>query len=145
MGDEAVNLKSYSEIQVGDRANLTRIVTDEMVRDFAELSGDRNPLHLDVDFAARMRWQRRLAHGAMSNAFISAALTELSAGWVYLSQETTFLRPVFPGDNVSAEVLVTEKRPPKRMVLHTEIRIGDEIAARGTAVMQELSEAFDSG
>lgn len=73
-----------------------------MVREFAELSGDRNPLHVDDDFAGRMRWQRRLAHGALSNAFISAALTELSAGWVYLSQETTFLKPVSPGDTVTA-------------------------------------------
>ncbi len=137
-----MTLKSYDEIQVGDRASLTRLVTDDMVRDFAELSGDRNPLHLDDEFASRMRWQRRLAHGALSNALVSAALTELTAGWIYLSQETTFLKPVFPGDSVTAEVRVATKQPRRRMVLETEIRTGDEVAARGTATMQELSEAF---
>lgn len=135
-------LTSYDDIEIGARASVARVVTDKMVRDFAELSGDRNPLHLDDEFASRMRWQRRLAHGAMSNAFISAALTELSAGWVYLSQETTFLQPVLPGDSVTAEVRVVEKRPRRRMVLATEVRIGDEVAARGTAVMQEITEAF---
>ncbi|MDQ4038086.1 MAG: MaoC family dehydratase [Actinomycetota bacterium] len=138
-----MTLKSYDEIQVGDRASLTRLVTDDMVREFADLSGDHNPLHLDDEFASRMRWKRRLAHGALSNAFVSAALTELTAGWVYLSQETTFLKPVFPGDTVTAEVLVARKRPRRRMVLETEVRTGDEVAARGTATMQELSEAFD--
>jgi len=135
-------VKSYDDIRVGDTASVTRVITDELVRDFAELSGDRNPLHVDDGFASRTRWQRRLAHGAMSNAFISAALTELTAGWLYLSQETKFLRPVFPGDRLTAEVRVVEKRPPGRMVLDTEVRIGADVAARGTAVMQEISEAF---
>lgn len=137
-------MKSYDDIRVGDRASVSCVVTDDMVRDFAALSGDRNPLHLDDEFASRMRWRRRLAHGALSNAFVSAALTELSAGWVYLSQETTFLKPVFPGDVVTAEVRVVGKRPRGRMVLDTEVRSGDEVAARGTAVMQELHEAFDT-
>ncbi len=137
-----MTLKSYDEIQVGDRASLTRVITADMVRDFAELSGDRNPLHLNDEFASRMRWHRRLAHGALSNALVSAALTEPSAGWVYLSQETTFVKPVFPGDSVTAEVRVTGKRPHRRMVLETEVRTRDEVAAHGTATMQELGEAF---
>lgn len=142
--DVTVTLSRYDDVCVGDRAVVTRVVTDEIIRAFAALSGDRNPLHVDDEFAERARWKRRLAHGALTNAFISAALTELSAGWVYLSQDTAFLRPVFPGDRVTAEVRVTEKQPGNRILVHTEVRSGTERepVARGSAVMQELSEVF---
>lgn len=64
----AMTLKSYDDIRVGDRASVSCVVTDDMVRDFAALSGDRNPLHLDDEFASRMRWKRRRARVAAESA-----------------------------------------------------------------------------
>jgi 3-hydroxybutyryl-CoA dehydratase len=135
-------MKRHAEIRVGDTASVTRVVTADMVAAFAELSGDRNPLHLDEDFACRMRWGRRLAHGALTSAFVSAALTELSAGWVYLGQSSTFVRPVFLDESVTAQVTVTEKQPRRRMVVRTEVLCGTDVVAHGEAVLQELTEAF---
>jgi enoyl-CoA hydratase len=143
-GGSAVTLSRYDDVAVGDRALVTRVVTNDMVRAFAELSGDHNPLHVDDDFAGKARWKRRLAHGALTNAFISAALTELSAGWIYVSQEIAYVRPVFPGETVTAEVWVAEKQPRNRIEVHTEVRCGaGDPVARGTAVLEELSEVFD--
>ena len=61
-------------INVGDTFTKERLVTDELVRAFAEVSGDFNPLHLDEEFAATTRFGRRIAHGMLSGAFISAVL-----------------------------------------------------------------------
>ena len=62
------------DITVGDKFSNEREVTDELVRGFAELSGDHNPIHLDEEFAKETRFGRRIAHGMLSGAFISAVL-----------------------------------------------------------------------
>ena len=62
------------DLKVGDTFSTTREITDEVIRAFAEVSGDHNPIHLDEQFAAKTRFGRRIAHGALSGAFISAVL-----------------------------------------------------------------------
>ena len=62
------------KIQVGDSASMTKVITDNDVRTFAEISGDRNPVHLDDKFAASTPFGRRIAHGALTGALISAVL-----------------------------------------------------------------------
>lgn len=93
----------------GQRATLTRTITEEDIEAFAALTGDRNPLHLDEAFARRTRFQGRIAHGLLTASLISAVLgTQLpGAGGIYLGQTLRFRRPVRPGDTVTAEVEVT--------------------------------------
>lgn len=93
----------------GQRATLTRTITEEDIQAFAALTGDRNPLHLDEAFARRTRFQGRIAHGLLTASLISAVLgTQLpGAGGIYLGQTLRFRRPVRPGDTVTAEVEVT--------------------------------------
>ena len=90
-------------LKVGDRFSTERTVTDELIRKFAEVSGDYNPIHLDDEFAKETRFGRRIAHGMLSGAFISAVLgyklTERKI--VYLSQTLKFTAPVFIGDTVT--------------------------------------------
>ena len=76
------------EINLGDRFSIERVVTDRLIRDFAALSGDHNPIHLDEEFAATTRFGRRIAHGMISGAFISALLGNEfpNRNIVYLSQ-----------------------------------------------------------
>ena len=106
------------ELKVGDRFSTERIVTDELIRKFAEVSGDYNPLHLDDEFAATTRFGRRIAHGMLSGAFVSAVLGyELSVRKiVYLSQTLNFVAPVFIGDTVTTTGTVTKIREDKPVV-----------------------------
>ena len=80
------------ELQIGDTASLTRLIRDEDVRTFAEISGDRNPVHLDDEFAAGTLFNKRTPHGALSGALISAVLgmTVPGPGTIYLSQTLKF-------------------------------------------------------
>jgi 3-hydroxybutyryl-CoA dehydratase len=100
-------------MQVGDTFEYTKTVTDADIRAFAELSGDHNPLHLDDEFAATTRFGRRIAHGMIGAAYISAALAKNAPGTVYLSQTLQFAAPVFPGDTLTVRVIVTRLREDK--------------------------------
>lgn len=105
-------------LKVGDTASLTKTITDADIRAFAELSGDRNPIHLDDEYAATSRFGHRIAHGMLAASLISTVLgTELpGTGTVYLSQNSRFVAPVYPGDTVTARVTVTNIRDDKPIV-----------------------------
>ena len=105
-------------LSVGDSAEMSKTVTEEDVRAFAELTGDRNPVHLDEEYAAGTRFGRRIAHGMLGASLISAVLAnELPGrGTVYLSQTLRFTAPVFLGDTVTARVVVRDVRADKPVV-----------------------------
>ena len=131
------------ELRPGDSFSVRRLVTDELVRKFADLSGDFNPIHLDDDFAKRTRFGRRIAHGMLSGAFISAVLgNEFSERRiVYLSQTLRFVAPVFIGDTVTATATVTNIRADKPIVTLETICANQnrEILVQGEAVVMILS------
>lgn len=106
------------ELKVGDKFTTSREVTDEVIRKFADVSGDHNPIHLDEEFAKNTRFGRRIAHGMLSGAFISAVLGyELrERKIVYLSQTLKFSAPVFIGDTVTATATVIKIREDKPIV-----------------------------
>jgi 3-hydroxybutyryl-CoA dehydratase len=105
-------------LKVGDSAEISKTIADEDVRAFAELTGDRNPVHLDEEYAASTRFGRRVAHGMLGASLISTVLAnELPGrGTVYLSQTLRFTAPVFPGDTVTARVTVKGVREDKPVV-----------------------------
>jgi 3-hydroxybutyryl-CoA dehydratase len=105
-------------IKIGDTFTKERLVTDELVRAFAEVSGDYNPIHLDEEFAKVTRFGRRIAHGMLSGAFISAVLGYEFAEKkiVYLSQTLKFTAPVYIGDTVTTTATVTGIREDKPIV-----------------------------
>lgn len=104
------------------------LVSDAVVRSFAELSTDRNPIHLDDDFAAKSAFGRRIAHGMISAAYISAALAKLCPGAVYLGQTLKFLAPVFVGDTVVVRLQVLEIRADKPIA-----KVRTQVLVRSTA------------
>jgi acyl dehydratase len=105
-------------LKVGDSAETQKTIADEDVRAFAELTGDRNPVHLDDEYAASTRFGRRIAHGMLGASLISAVLAnELPGrGTAYLSQTLRFTAPVFLGDTVTARVTVKSVREDKPVV-----------------------------
>ena len=106
------------ELKIGDKFSTSKQITDEVVRKFAELSGDYNPIHLDEEFAAKTRFGRRIAHGMISGALISAVLGNefKQRKIVYLSQTMKFIAPVFIDDTVTATATVAKIREDKKIV-----------------------------
>ncbi len=114
-----MHVMSDLPVTVGDRAQLSKTVTDEDVVAFARVTGDTQALHLDDAFAARTRFKQRIAHGMLSAGLISAALgTKLAPESVviYLGQQMRFRLPVAIGDTITAEVEVTAIDAEKRIV-----------------------------
>jgi 3-hydroxybutyryl-CoA dehydratase len=99
----------------GAKATRTQTITDEMVRTFATLTGDTNPVHLDDTYAATTRFGKRIAHGMLAASLISAALANdlPGPGTVYLSQTLQFKAPVYLGDTITAVIEVKSAREDK--------------------------------
>jgi 3-hydroxybutyryl-CoA dehydratase len=106
------------ELKIGDVFTTKRLVTDELIRAFAEVSGDYNPIHLDEEFAKNTPFGKRIAHGMLSGAFISAVLGNefKDAKIVYLSQTMKFTAPVYIGDTVTTTATITNIREDKPIV-----------------------------
>lgn len=106
------------ELKIGDVFETSREVTDELIRQFAEVSGDYNPIHLDDEAAAKTQFGKRIAHGMLSGAFISAVLGNQMRDMkiIYLSQSLKFVKPVFIGDTVTATATISNIREDKPIV-----------------------------
>lgn len=115
--------RTYDELAVGDKAEVTHSVTERDLMLFAAVSGDVNPVHLDEDFAAATPFKGRIAHGMFSGALISAAIAcELPGpGSIYIGQEMTFLRPVRLQDAIRVELEILEKLPKNRVRVATRV------------------------
>ena len=130
------------ELKVGDKFSTERLVTDELIRKFADVSGDYNPIHLDEEVAKDTRFGKRIAHGMLSGAFISAVLGyEFSERRiVYLSQTLKFTAPVFIGDTVTATATVTNIREDKPIVTLETVCTNQngDLLVKGEAVVMVL-------
>ena len=99
------------KIYKGFKTTMTVKVTDQMVRQFAEMCGDFNPIHLDEEYAKTTRFGRRIAHGMIVGALFSRALNEtMGGGGIYLGQTLKFTSPVYIDDEVTIELHVTNVR-----------------------------------
>ena len=126
------------DMQIGQSASVSKEVTDAVIRQFAEVSTDNNPVHLDEDYAANTMFKTRIAHGMFSAGLISAVLgTQLPGkGAIYLSQSIRFKAPVRIGDTVIATATIKELVPEKkRVVLDTVCKVGDTVVLDGEATV----------
>jgi len=133
---------AYDDIKTGDKASLTRTITEAHVVGYAGLTGDMNPVHVDAEQAAQSVFGERIAHGLLVAGLISAVLgTQLPGpNCIYLGQDLRFTAPVKLGDTVRVTVEVTEKRDDKRIItLRTTVaNQRGETVINGTAVMKKL-------
>lgn len=108
----------FESIKVGDKASFIKTVSESDIYQYAGITGDFNPAHVDGEFAAKSIFGERVAHGMLSAGFISTILgTRLPGeGTIYLSQILRFTAPVKIGDTITATVEVLEKIEAKHRV-----------------------------
>jgi acyl dehydratase len=124
---------------VGDRARRTRLVRQQDIELFTELTGDRNPLHYDEGKAAGSRFGRIIVQGGITSGLLNAVVAEdlPGPGSVFLHVDWSFKAPVGPGDEITAEVEVLEVREDKPISrLRTTVRNQDGVVVLdGTALV----------
>ena len=121
MGQGEVNrmkVTKYSDIKMGQSAEVVHTVTEKDIQVFGDLSGDYNPLHFNEEWAKTTMFGGRIAHGILTAAFISTAIGMHlpGPGTIYMSQSMRFLGPVRIGDTITARVEVVMLNDEKERV-----------------------------
>ena len=128
----------FEDLEVGMEASHEKMVSEGDIANFAEVSGDYNPVHMDETYAAGTFFKSRIAHGMLTASFISTVLgTRLPGpGCIYLSQNLRFLAPVRIGDTVKALARVAGLDMAKRraqFACHCEVN--GKIVVEGEAMV----------
>ena len=110
--------KTIDALQIGERAEFSKTVSEADIYAYAGISGDMNPAHINEPYAQKSMFKTRIAHGMLPAGFISAVLgTQLPGpGTIYLKQDLAFKAPVHIGDTVTAAVEVVDINAEKRRV-----------------------------
>jgi 3-hydroxybutyryl-CoA dehydratase len=128
----------FEDLKVGDEASLLNTVTEATIGAFADVSGDKNPVHVDADYAASTMFKERIAHGMLSAAYVSAVfgMKLPGPGAIYISQTLNFKAPVKIGDTVVTTVKVAELVPEKKRARFECIcSVNDKPVVVGEAVL----------
>jgi len=134
------------DIEMGMSRYIQKVVTNEDIEMFAQVSTDHNPVHLDDAYAKDTIFEGRIAHGMLTAGLISAVIGEQlpGHGTVYMGQTLKFLATVRPGDMVRAEVTVTDMDIAKRRVkLECACSVLGKKVLVGDATVLAPSRKFD--
>jgi 3-hydroxybutyryl-CoA dehydratase len=148
-GDKPMNVITrqayhFEDLEVGMEATFAKSVSATDIQGFAEITGDRNPVHLDPQYAAKTIFKGTIAHGMLTASYISAVFgTELPGpGAIYISQTLNFRGPVRAGDRVVAKVRVMELYPAKhRARFICTCSVDGKVVLEGEAVLMVPSRA----
>ena len=134
------------DIEMGMTRYIRKVITDRDIKQFAEISTDHNPVHLDDEYARDTIFEGRIAHGMLTAGLVSAVIGEQlpGHGTIYMSQNLKFLAPVRPGDLVHAEVKVVDMVIDKRRVkLDCRCEVNGNNVLVGEAIVLAPSRKFD--
>ena len=134
------------DIAVGMSRGLRKVIEDADLEMFGRVSGDRNPVHFDDEYARDTIFGGRIAHGMLTASLISAVIGEQlpGHGTIYLKQSLSFLGPVRPGDLVEAVVSVAAIDYGKRRVtLDCACLVEGKPVLKGEALVLAPSAKFD--
>ena len=134
----AANGVFFEDLSVGQEASLSTTVSEADIVAFAEISGDKNPVHIDAQYAASTMFKERIAHGMLSAAYISAVfgMKLPGPGAIYISQTMNFKAPVKIGDTVVTTVKVIELiAEKKRARFETVCSVNGKAVVQGEAVL----------
>jgi 3-hydroxybutyryl-CoA dehydratase len=127
---------AIKDIKIGMEVSYSQTITDADIRAYAEVSGDKNPVHTDEEYAKNSRYKKRIAHGLMSASYFSALFgTKIPGeGCVYVAQSLRFKRAVYLGDTVTATVIVSSVDLEKRRVFfNTLCKVKNKVVIDGEA------------
>lgn len=128
------------KLKIGDKASLTKVISDEDVRQFAGISNDTNPIHLDEQFAAQSIFGQRIAHGMLVASLFSGliGMEVPGKGTIYLGQDLKFRAPVPIGTRVTASVEVIKIRDDKPIATLRTVCVDEsgEVVIDGEAVVR---------
>ena len=131
--------KTIEDLAIGDRATISREIREEDINDFAQVTGDRNPLHLDEAYAKDTIFKGRIAHGMLCASLISSVIGMRlpGPGTVYLSQTLHFRKAVRINDTITVQAEVKEIDATKgRVTLYTVCRNQeDKVVLEGAALV----------
>jgi len=135
----------FEDLSVGMSHETVNIITERDIELFAEVSGDRNPLHMDEEFASKTAFGQRIAHGALTASYISGILGNNlpGPGSIFVGLSMRFRRPVFIGSEVIVRVVVSEMQARgNRVTLKVSCNVDGKAAISGEAqVMVPSREA----
>ena len=125
-----------SSIRIGDEASILKKFTDQDLLKFSDLSEDRNPIHLDDEYAKQSRYKKRINYGLLCASLFSGIFGSKIPGpsCVYKSQMLKFLRPIPVNEEITAYVIVTKVDQKKKIVhFDTQILCNKKIFISGQA------------
>ena len=123
MIEKAVEYR-FDDLKIGQKFKFTKKITEKLLDDFATLSGDQNPLHMDESYAIKTPFKKRVCHGMLLASFFSRLIGMYLPGKnaLYFSQSLNFKLPCFIGDEITVEGEIVDKSmATKILVLNTTI------------------------
>ncbi|MGQ4911530.1 MAG: MaoC family dehydratase [Candidatus Thorarchaeota archaeon] len=113
-----MRVTKYSDLRIGQSAEVVHTITESDIQTFGDLSGDYNPLHFDEEWASKTIFEGRIAHGLLTATFLSTAIGMKlpGPGAIYMSQSMKFLGPVRIGDTIVARVEIVSMNDERRRV-----------------------------
>ena len=127
---------TFEDLFVGQKVTFSEKIDESLLVDFAKLSGDFNPLHMDEDYALSTNFEKRVCHGMLLASFFSQLVGMYLPGKnsLYFSQSLNFRNPCFVDDEVTIAGEITEKKSNTKIItIKTTISRGVTIIIDGTA------------
>lgn len=109
---------TFDELSVGQKDSFTKMISESLLNEFANISGDFNPIHMDENYASSSLFKKRICHGMLLASFFSQLVGMYLPGEnsLYFSQELNFRKPCFIGDKITVEGKIIEKSESTRIV-----------------------------
>jgi len=109
---------SFVEIEIGMQKSFQVFISEGMLDDFAKLSGDDNPLHMNEEYASSTSFKKRVCSGMFLSSFFSRLVGMYLPGKhaLYISQSLNFINPCFIGEMITVEGKVTDKSPATKII-----------------------------
>ncbi len=130
---------TINDLKIGQKSSFTKSITETDVYLFAGISGDINPAHINEEYAKGTFFKKRIAHGILSGALISAVIgVQLPGpGTIYASQSLNFLAPVYFGDTITSTVEVKEVLKEKNRAVLTTVCTNQNgiVVTKGEAIV----------
>jgi len=141
-----MNSLSIQELNVGDSSEIKKLFSEQDVMNFAEITKDKNPAHMDKDYASKTMFKKQIVHGMFVGSLFSAifGVQMPGLGSIYIKQSLKFTKPVYFGDEITAKVIVKELKYDRNRVVFDCIAVNQnkETVIIGEAeIMPPMKEA----